>query len=352
MSLKERLIQTIKSDGPMSVSMFMQTCLHEPKDGYYSTRPGLGRDFTTSPEISQLFGELIGLWVVHEWEAMWRPHPFTLVEPGAGRATMMADALRAMEMTAAGRACLKSLQLYLIEPSLALRSAQVQKLANYAPQFATHVDDLPDQPAILIANEFLDCLPARQFVKGEKDQWHERKVGAEGSDLIWGVDKEQSVSLPDAPKNQDQFELQPGLETFVLSLAAHLDKGHRLRALVIDYGTDDQPPVDTVRAYSNGRQVDPLAEPGLCDLTVDVDFSELSRQAVRAGLTVAGPRTQGEFLLSLGAEVRMQQLVKENPDRAEDIYKRALRLVDPKDMGERFKVMCFSSKGLSTSAGF
>ncbi len=352
MTLKQRLVKIIEADGPMPVSMYMQICLHDPTHGYYATRPGLGRDFTTAPEISQIFGELIGLWVVHEWEAMWRPHPFTLVEPGAGRATMMSDALRAMEMTPAGRACLKAMQLYLVEPSPALRVTQVERLADYAPQFVSHVDALPNQPAILISNEFLDCLPARQFVHDPDGRWHERKIGVSDGELVWGMDREEAVALEQAPMGHEYAEVQPGLETFALSLAAHVESGHKLRALVIDYGPDGLPPKDTLRAYFEGEQVDPLSMPGYCDLTVDVDFAELRRQSKKAGLVVHGSVQQGHFLLALGAEARMQQLVKENPDKADAIYTAAARLIDPAQMGSRFKAMCFSSKGLGTPAGF
>lgn len=352
MTLKERLVRIIEADGPLPVSLFMQTCLHDPKHGYYATRPGLGRDFTTAPETSQIFGELIGLWIVHEWEAMWRPHPFILVEPGAGRATMMADALRAMEMTAAGRACLKSMQLYLVEPSPAMRAEQAQKLANYAPQFAVHLDDLPDFPMILVANEFLDCLPARQFVLSEDGDWHERRIGEMNGELVWGTDSETGVELKNVPEGAKEIEIQAGLESFALSLAAHVDKGQKLRALVIDYGPDDTSPRDTLRAYQDGRQVDPLQNPGMADLTVDVDFTALKREGLNAGLVVHGTVRQGPFLMALGAEARMQQLVKDNPDMADDIFARAAKLIDPAQMGERFKVMCFSSKGLTSPAGF
>ena len=336
----------------MPVSMYMQICLHDPTHGYYATRPGVGRDFTTAPEISQIFGELIGLWVVHEWEAMWRPHPFILVEPGAGRATMMKDALRAMEMTAQGRACLKAMQLYLVEPSPALRVMQVERLADYAPQFVTHVDNLPNLPAILISNEFLDCLPARQFVHDGDGGWHERKVGIAGGELVWGLDREATLPMSAAPMGHEYAEVQPGLETFALSMAAHVENGQKLRALMIDYGPDGLPPKDTLRAFLDGEQIDPLAAPGVCDLTVDVDFAELKRQGLKAGLVVHGAVQQGHFLLALGAEARMQQLIKENPDKANDIYNAAARLIDPAQMGSRFKALCFSSKGLGTPAGF
>lgn len=353
MPLKDRLVRMIDTDGPMPVSLFMQICLHDPQEGYYATRPGVGRDFTTAPETSQIFGELIGLWIVNEWESMWRPHPFLLVEPGAGRATMMADALRAMEMTSAGRACLKSMQLHLIEPSPALRGQQYERLLQYTPQFVTLLDDLPDMPAILVANEFLDCLPARQYLRSKRDgKWHERRVGAMNGQLIWGKATEVGVNLDNIPDDINEIEIQTGLESFALSLAAHVQRGNKLRALAIDYGPDDLPPGDTLRAYQEGRQVDPLEHPGAADMTVDVDFTEVHRQALKAGLSVHGPVQQGPFLLALGAEARMQQLVQENPDKADEIYARAAKLIDPAQMGSRFKAICISSKGLGVPAGF
>lgn len=351
MTLRERIIRMIEMSGPIPVSVYMQICLHDTAQGYYATRPGLGRDFTTAPEISQIFGELIGLWVVHEWQAMGRPHPFLLVEPGAGRATMMSDALRAMEMTPEGKACLKAMQLYLIEPSHALRMVQIDKLSQYVPQFLVHLDDLPEMPAILISNEFLDCLPARQFVNRGNDTWVERQVGFDG-DLCFGLTSGSITPPVTPPEHHKCIEFQPGLETFALSLAAHIEKRQKMRALVIDYGPEGLPPEDTLRAFIDGKQVPPLAYPGESDLTVDVDFAELKRQGKKAGLDVHGSVQQGHFLLALGAEARMQQLVKDNPDRADDIYARAARLIDPAEMGARFKAMCLSSPGLPKPAGF
>ena len=127
----------------MPVSLYMQTCLHDPKEGYYATRPGLGEDFTTAPEISQIFGELIGLWVVHEWIGLGRPAPFSLIEPGPGRATLMVDALRAMAQNSDGRACLEAMELYLIEASPALRKIQTERLAEHTPKYLSVLDELP-----------------------------------------------------------------------------------------------------------------------------------------------------------------------------------------------------------------
>ena len=352
MALKDRLLRMIRADGPMPVSLYMQTCLHDPKEGYYATRPGLGEDFTTAPEISQIFGELIGLWVVHEWIGLGRPAPFSLIEPGPGRATLMVDALRAMAQNSDGRACLEAMELYLIEASPALRKIQTERLAEHAPKYLSVLDELPDQPALIVANEFLDCLPVRQFVEADSNKWHERKVGAKDDELIWAIDKSDDNTPQFDQHDQTGVELQPGLETFALSLAAHLKKAQPLRALIFDYGPDDHPAEDTLRAFRLGKQVDPLAAPGECDLTVDVDFSELRRQAEKAGLVVYGAVTQSAFLLALGAELRMQQLVKAHPDRAQEIFESAKRLVDPADLGTRFKAICLSSEGLGTPAGF
>ncbi len=352
MSLRDRIKRMIEADGPMPVSLYMQLCLHDPQQGYYATRPGLGRDFITAPEISQIFGELIGLWVVHEWQAIGRPSRFTLAEPGAGRATMMQDALRAMSLTSDGRDCLSAINLHLVEPSDHLRPMQAGRLADYQPQFVSHIDALPHQPTIIISNEFLDCLPARQFVRGEKGDWHERKVGLADGELVMGVDREAAVEPPSSLPELDTMEYQPGLGTYALSIAALVETDVPVRALAIDYGLDGLPPDDSLRAFRNGEQIDPLALPGESDLTVDVDFAELRRQGEAAGLHVHGTMAQGQFLLALGAEARMQQLVKANPEKAAEIYDAAARLIDPAQLGVRFKAMCLSSEGLPTPAGF
>ena len=216
MRLKDRLIRMIETDGPMPVSLYMQTCLHDPQHGYYATRPGVGEDFTTAPEISQIFGELLGLWALHEWQVMGTPSPFTLMEVGPGRATLMRDALRAISGVKAGDEFLKAMKLKLVEASPALRKVQADALSDFEPDFLTQIDDVEDGPLILISNELLDCLPVRQFIRDtEKNSWAERKVGVAEGELIWGAEPMDDLPFftPDLNRLKG-FELQPGLEVF------------------------------------------------------------------------------------------------------------------------------------------
>ncbi len=346
MSLKKRLIEMIRANGPLPVSVYMQLCLHDPEEGYYAVRPGLGTDFITAPEISQIFGELLGLWAAHEWQAMGSPSNVNLIEFGPGRGTLMADAIRAVR----GAPFYSALSLNLIEPSPALRNAQTEQLGEVSPRFASELSDIPAGHSIILANEYLDCLPARQFVMSN-GEWRERVVGVdEHGALTFGMSADRA---PNTPANTTgTAELQPGLELLVDQLKRRREAGGIFRALFIDYGTVDGSPGDTLRAYKNGQQLHPLAEPGGTDLTVDVDFARLHSLAEKAGLDVAGPISQGGFLMRLGVEERMQALIDANPNGAEDLYKGARKLVDPSEMGERFKVICLSTPGLPMPAGF
>ena len=346
MSLKQRLIDLIQANGPLPVSVYMQLCLHDPEEGYYATRPGLGTDFITAPETSQVFGELLGLWAAHEWQAMGAPASIRLAEFGPGRGTLMSDALRATRTTSFRQA----LSLYLIEPSPALRLQQSKRLAESALNFAEELRDVPAGHTLILANEYLDCLPARQFVKSD-GEWRERVIGLDDKgDLAFGLSVDRA---PETPANAGAAaELQPGLELLVDQLRRRHEEGDTFRTLFIDYGSEDGPPADTLRAYKNGVQVHPLAAPGASDLTVDVDFQRLKTLAKAAGLSLHGAVTQSGFLMRLGIEERMQALIKSNPDGAEDIYEGVRKLVDPTEMGERFKVICISSPGLPIPAGF
>lgn len=348
MSLKDRIIRLIEADGPMPVSMFMQMALHDPSEGYYATRPGLGQDFTTAPETSQVFGELLGVWVVHEWDVLGRPQPCHLVELGPGRGTLMVDALRAMSSSETGRACLEALQLVLVEASPALRKVQAERLQHVCPLFVDDLQDVPDGHMLLLANEFLDCLPARQFERdAESKDWFEIRIGSENGELTYGRVKADLDWL--SSETVDALDHQPGLRT-LCEILSH--RTHPFRALFVDYGPMVQPPADSLRAYKQGALVDPLDEPGAQDLTVDVDFAALKTEAETVGLDVSGPLPQGQFLLTLGAEARMQSLVRANPNDAQSIFEAAKRLVDPSDMGDRFKAICLSSSGLPRAAGF
>jgi len=355
MSLKDRLIQQIRMDGPIPVSAFMQTCLHDPKDGYYANGAGLGKDFITAPETSQMFGELLGLWIVNEWKALGTPSAFNVVEMGPGRGTLMADAMRAAH-AATDSNFADGLSLHLIEASPALRKIQAERLEGYVPDFKDRLEHVNPHVTLIIANEFLDCLPARQFVR-EGETWRERILGLdETGALAFGVDRsdlkaEAAAALP-ALGLSAEAELQPGLDGLIDTLLARHETGDRFHALFIDYGPDKGAPADTLRAYKNGKQVHPLATPGAADLTVDVDFGRLAKLAARAGLSVSGPVTQGAFLGALGLQARLNALIKAHPEEAEALFEGAQKLVGPDQMGTRFKVICISSPGLPKPAGF
>lgn len=274
---------------------------------------------------------------------------------GGGRGTLMADAMRAAH-AAADANFANGLFLELIEASPALRELQAKKLEHYAPNFKNKLEHVNPHLTFIIANEFLDCLPARQFVR-EGDAWRERVVGlSEDGELAFGVDRsdlraEAAADMPPVSLS-GETELQPGLGGLIETLRDRAENGDRFHALFIDYGPDNHAPTDTLRGYKNGEQVDPLAYPGEADLTVDVDFARLAKLAEAAGLTVSGPVTQGEFLGKLGLQERLNALIKTNPDQADTLFAGAQKLVDPAEMGTRFKVICISTSSLPKPAGF
>ncbi|MGC6499454.1 MAG: class I SAM-dependent methyltransferase [Henriciella sp.] len=350
-ALKDLLTRLIQADGPMPVSTFMTLCLHHRDFGYYATRPGVGRDFITAPESSQVFGDMIGLWLAQCWSDLGRPSSLQLAELGPGRATLMADALRATRPLDGFHA---ALSLSLVEASPPLRSLQAEKLEAYGPGWIEDISELAPGPALILANEYLDCLPPRQFVH-TGDAWCERMIGLTPSGtlafgLSKGVPPIGEQPLPDGKTTK--LEIQPGLETLTEHLRLRADAGHPFAALFIDYGPATTPPGDTLRAYYQGRQIDPLARPGDSDLTVDVDFARLAHLGRQAGLSVHGPVQQGPFLLSLGAEAHLNRLARTAPDGGEALYRATRRLIDPEEMGARFKVICLSHGLNFTPVGF
>lgn len=351
--LKDRLLSMIAADGPMPLSAYMTLCLHDPETGYYATRPGLGRDFITAPEISQIFGELVGLWAADTWSQLGSPEPVILSEIGPGRGTLMSDALRATRGLAGFHA---AINLHLVEASPALRAEQAQRVRDVQPRFASSIADLPNGPTILLANEYLDCLPARQFVHDRGD-WRERVIGADTDQkaLRFGlsIDRAPMNAFPSSPVSSDQnVEVQPGLDHLIDALAERAKSGEPLVALFIDYGVTETAPQDTLRAFQNGTQIHPLSAPGESDLTVDVDFGRFKRLAVRHGLNAFGPVDQGPWLLSLGAEKRLNQLAQTAKDGGQSLYEGVKRLVDPAEMGSRFKVIALSNIDSLSPAGF
>lgn len=351
MTLRDRLIRLIDTNGPIPISTYMQLALHDAEHGYYASHPGIGRDFITAPETSQIFGELIGLWAVHEWRAMGEPAATSLVEIGPGRAVLMSDAMR-MAYVAGGPPFADALTLSLIEPSPELAHLQKEKLSDFEPTFLNSLSEAPTGHTIIIANEYLDCLPARQF-RRQNEEWFECVVGLDVDDnLAFGLATDSQRAPAGARPDQAVVEVQPAIDLLIADLKIRADSGDKFHALLIDYGPMDAAPGDSLRAYKDGQQIHPLEAPGESDLTVDVDFGRLKRLAKDAGLQVSGPSPQGMMLLGLGAQARLKQLVETNPDHADDIFNAAQRLVDPKEMGERFKFICISSPGMPQPAGF
>lgn len=350
MSLRERLIGQIRSGGPISVAQYMTACLHDPQDGYYAARPALGEagDFITAPLVSQMFGELIGLWLAQTWLAMGRPAAVRLVEAGPGDGTLMSDALRAARVVPD---FLAAADLWLVEASGPLRALQADRLAEapLAPRWASGLGEVPEgAPLLLVANELLDCLPARQYVRAERG-WAERMVGLdEAGELAFGLGALSARSPDDDAPLGAILEQSPAQTAFAAEAAARIVKDGGA-ALLIDYGRDEPGFGDTLQALRRHRKESPLAAPGEADLTIHVDFPAVLA-AARAEGAAAGLLTQGEFLLRLGVNHRAQALASARPDQAERIGRQLERLVGDDQMGQLFKAACLHAPGLAPPA--
>jgi SAM-dependent MidA family methyltransferase len=309
----------------------MEACLHDPAHGYYAVRPALGAegDFITAPHVSQMFGEILGLWAVEVWTRLGAPARVRLVELGPGDGTLMADALRAARSV---DGFLAAIELVLVETSAPLRARQAAALAPFAPRWARGVEEIgADRPAIILANEFLDCLPIRQAVRAG-DGWRERRIGSRGFEAGEPV----SVAF-DGPVGAI-FEWSPAAEALGRGVRALLAKAGGA-ALFIDYGRIRPELADTLQAVRGHRKESPLAHPGLADLTAHVDFS-----AFAPGAPVLG---QGDFLRALGIEARAAALSRANPGEAGKIARQLARLTAPEGMGELFKVVALAQPGLA-----
>jgi SAM-dependent MidA family methyltransferase len=349
MSLKDKLRSAIRAGGPIGVDAFMAACLHDPQHGYYATRPRLGADgdFVTAPLISQMFGELIGLWAVQTWIGLGRPSRFRLVEVGPGDATLIGDALRAARLAPE---FLAAADLWLVETSAPLAELQRRRLDGVAAQWARSLDAVPGEaPMILVANEVLDCLPAAQFVR-RAEGWVERVVGLDDrGELAFGLAPPGPAAPQDAAPLGALVEVSPAQAGFARALAERIVRWGGA-ALLIDYGGEPGCG-DTLQALKAHEKVDPLASAGEADLTVHADF-----RAVLAAARGEGARaallTQGGFLRRLGIEQRAAALSRARPDRAGTIARQLARLVDDDQMGRLFKAACLFAEGDPAPPGF
>ena len=348
--LADLIIRQIRAEGPITVAQYMQTCLLHPEFGYYTTRDPLGAagDFTTAPEISQMFGEMIGLWLAQVWLDQGAPSPFVLAELGPGRGTLMADILRATRQVPGFHA---GARIALVEASPTLRALQAKALPDHTPIWVDGVDDLPNAPVFLVANEFFDALPIRQFLRADGDLWSERMVGLDQGKLCFG----QATPAPLGALAHRLADTRPGdmVETCAPAQAIAARLGARIAqsggaALIIDYG-DWRSLGDTLQALHRHHPVAPLDHPGDSDLTAHLDFEPL---CLAAGTAHSRLTPQGVFLERLGITARAQTLAKRlSGPKLENHISAHRRLTHPAEMGSLFKVCALYPEGAAAPPG-
>ncbi|MEO3434720.1 class I SAM-dependent methyltransferase [Inquilinus sp. CAU 1745] len=352
--LADLLRRRIAHDGPVSVADFMATALGHPAHGYYATRDpfGVAGDFTTAPEISQMFGELIGLWCADLWVRIGRPAPVRLVELGPGRGTLMADALRAARSLPGFR---EAIAVHLVETSPTLRERQAETLPDAGPTWHDRFDEVPDGPALVIANELFDALPIRQFQMTDRG-WRERLVAWDEKESAFAfalsaqADPAAALIAASGPPGTIA-EICPAGLSLATGIAERI--GSRSGgAIVIDYGHGGGTG-DSFQAVRGHAFVDPLADPGEADLTAHVDFGALASAARQTAARTFGPITQRAFLEALGIRERAHILsANASPAQRRAIQSGLDRLTGPDAMGNLFKALAIVHPDAGTPAGF
>lgn len=351
MSFAEDLKDRIRRSGPLSVADYMEACAN----AYYARGDvfGAGGDFITAPEISQTFGEIVGLWCAVTWQALGAPKTFRLIECGPGRGTLMADALRAARRVPGFR---DAARVHLVERSARLREMQRAALKGELVTWHDDIEDVPVGVCIVLANEFLDALPVRQWEKTER-VWIERAVALDNAgDLHFTHGTARDLDIPLAISADAApgaiFETSPASIGWTRSLAARLTD-HGGAALVIDYGHTATAIGDTLQAVKAHRYHSALADPGAVDITAHVDFEAIATAAREMGAKVFGPVPQGAWLTRLGITVRAAQLAAGKDEaQAKTIQGAVNRLIAPDAMGLLFKVLAFTHPALAACEGF
>lgn len=356
-ALGNRIAEMIAAQGPMSIAEFITLSLHDPEGGAYASRNpiGAGGDYVTSPEVSQTFGEMCGLWLIQTWHNQKRPEKPLLVELGPGRGTMIRDILRTVH--SATPKFLAEAEVVLVEASPVLEAMQREALKEFPAVrwVKSFADVVVDRPLYLVANEFFDCLPIHQFVK-TAEGWGEKMVVLNDGALALALKR---VALPESvlPPGYDAAPVGGALEvcTGMQAIVGDIARGiaaHGGAALIVDYGYTAPTFAETLQAIQRHKYADVLSAPGSCDLSAHVDFAALVRAVAEGGAATFGPIEQGDFLAELGIEVRAQRLILANADQAKAIVAGVKRLIDPTLMGSLFKVVAIVRQGESQPPGF
>ena len=355
--LAARIAARIKANGPISLAEYTALCLGDPDHGYYTTRAALGAeaDFITAPEITQIFGELIGIWCAVTWQQLGAPAQLKLIELGPGRGTMITDALRAMAKVPD---LVRAVRLHLVDICEPLRDQQRMRLggAPVAPAWSTDTADLlaatanSDGPYLVIGNEYLDALATAQVIAVD-EVWHDRQVDLDSEGKLQfaiGNPTALAVPLPAAGQaNGTVFEVTEAFQGTVAPLLDALHQRQALAALFIDYGHERSTSAETLQAVREHAYEHPLTSPGEADLTTQVDFEAFAGTMRAAGLAVDGPVAQAEFLGQLGIVERTSHLMAANPDQASAIESATQRIMAPNGMGTRFKAIAVRSPHLA-----
>ncbi len=362
MSLEELIKERIREHGSITVADYMEIALFHPEHGYYMQRDPLGiaGDFITAPEISQVFGEIIGAWLAHSWQLLGSPSEAILVELGAGRGTLMADILRATRNI---KGFHEAITVNLVEISPVLKQKQWKALAGKHPRLEWHesIATLPQLPLLLVANEFFDALPIRQFYPLPNPP-HSVERGfsipspagggglGRGIERMVGIVDDKLVFIPQ--ESAKLVEICPAATEIMGKICEHIT-AHDGAALIIDYGYTEGSKGDTLQAMKNHSYHPPLQDAGNADITAHVDFLALSDAAKTEDVNVHGPIPQGQFLMRLGAGARTTALCENAGEQQQKALISGLkRLADPAEMGELFKVLALTSKQIEKAGGF
>jgi len=356
MSLTHELRALIQSNGPISIARYMAEALGHPKYGYYIKQDPFGTsgDFITAPEISQMFGEMIGIWFIHHWHRLGAPDVVHLIELGPGRGTLMSDILRTLKLLPPLH---RAVKVHFVETSPALRKAQRQKIAD--AQWHDRLDDVEDGFSFIIANEFFDALPIRQLVK-LGNGWHEHFVHWSGdtNSFVPFADRSSpdlSAAVPSHLQGGPEgsiFEFSPASQAITQTISERIHDFGGL-GLFIDYGHAEHGLGDTLQALKNHQYAPVFEAPGDADLTAHVDFEALLHSAQSSRCQTFGPTTQGQFLKSLSIEPRAEKLMASATEKQALGIKQALhRLISDEEMGKLFKVLAIAPKGLADLTGF